>query len=116
VKEAPIAKLFGRASGLDMAIEPVLHGWKAKVGYDKAGPFAAESELQQIESFTFQNRSDKVSTYGDIDITRDPTGPDSARKLRAAFNAIVDRLPSKKPPDPVFVVAKNIDAVKNPLG
>ncbi len=77
-------------------------------------PFANESESLQIDELTIENRTDKVSIYGSIDITRDKRGLEAARKLSALFKAMVDKLESEDLPDKLSQ-PKNMDTVKNPF-
>ena len=44
-------------------------------------PFANESEALQVDELTIENRTDRVSIYGSIDITRDRRGQEMARRF-----------------------------------
>ncbi len=77
-------------------------------------PFANESESLQIDELTIENRTDKVSIYGSIDITRDKRGLEMARALKQLFDSILKRLSQEDLPDSI-PPPQNIDEVKNPL-
>jgi hypothetical protein len=77
-------------------------------------PFANESDSLEIGGLTFENRIDRVSIYGDIDITRDKRGLDAALTLAALVNSVVERLSSEDLPESIGSTQK-IDTVKNPF-
>lgn len=52
-------------------------------------PYANESEVVQIEGLTIENRADRISIYGEIDITRDKQGLKAAKELWAIIDATV---------------------------
>lgn len=63
----------------------------------KAAPFAFkpyENDHQslQIGELVFENQTDKVIAYGDIEITKDEQGLSQALKLQQLFNLIVAEL------------------------
>ena len=76
-------------------------------------PYANESDEQEIGNLKIENRLDRISLYGDLDITRDQTGLVAARDLKVLIDEIVSALESEKPPEklPEPVVKK----VKNPF-
>ena len=77
-------------------------------------PFANESESLRIDDLTIENRTDKVSLYGSIDITRDKPGLKLARSLKLLVDAIVERLSREDLPESI-PPPQNIDEVKNPF-
>ena len=77
-------------------------------------PFANESEALQIDDLTIENRTDKVSFYGSIDITRDKRGLELARSLKLLLDSIVERLSQEDLPESI-PPPRNIDVVKNPF-
>ncbi len=77
-------------------------------------PFANESESLQIDDLTIENRTDRVSIYGSIDITRDRRGLEMAKMLAQLFDAIIGRLSQEDLPESLPPPA-NIDVVKNPF-
>ncbi|SUD92213.1 hypothetical protein [Psychrobacter phenylpyruvicus] len=65
----------------------------------KAAPFAFkpyENDHQslQIGELVFENQTDKVIAYGDIEITKNKQGLEQALKLQQLFNLIVAKLQS----------------------
>jgi hypothetical protein len=77
-------------------------------------PFANESESLQIDDLTIENRTDKVSIYGSIDITRDKRGLELAQSIKSLLDSIVKRLSQEDLPDSI-PPPQNIDEVKNPF-
>jgi len=67
-------------------------------------PFANESESLGIGDLTIENRTDRISIYGSIDLTRDKSGLEHARMLKAVLDKVVQvlkrekNLPDKIPP------------------
>ena len=55
-------------------------------------PYKNDHQSLQIGDLTFENQTDKVITYGDIEITKDKQGLNRALKLQKLFNLIVDEL------------------------
>jgi hypothetical protein len=79
-------------------------------------PFADEAASTSVGDLTIENRLDRVSLYGSLDLTRDQQGLESARRLRALLEAIVkvlegngDRLPEKDQDKP------DVTRVPNPF-
>jgi hypothetical protein len=77
-------------------------------------PFANESESMQISDLTVENRIDKVSLYGSIDITRDKRGLELAQTMQSLLDSIVERLSQEDLPESI-PPPRNIDVVKNPF-
>ncbi len=80
----------------------------------KFDPFANESDSLEIGGLTFENRVDRVSIYGSIDITRDKKGLEAAKKIAALLDSVVKRLSSEKLPDSI-PPPKEEEVVKNPF-
>ena len=59
-------------------------------------PFTNESESLGIADLTIENRTDRVSIYGNIDLTRDKAGLEHARMLKAVIEKVVRVLESEK--------------------
>ncbi|BEH08944.1 hypothetical protein GSUET_05560 [Geobacter sulfurreducens subsp. ethanolicus] len=76
-------------------------------------PFKNESECLQIGSLTVENRIDRVSIYGSIDITRDKEGLAVARELKSILDLTLTELESAELPDKV--TQKPAKIVKNPF-
>ena len=62
-------------------------------------PFANESESLQIGDLTVENRINKVSMYGSIDITRDKRGLELAQAIKHLLDSIVERLSQEDLPE-----------------
>lgn len=79
-------------------------------------PFANESDSLSLGDFTVENRTDRVSLYGSLDLTRDKAGLQHARALKALLDKVVTTLEAEKNlPDKVAPPAKP-ETVKNPFG
>ncbi len=76
-------------------------------------PFKNESECLQIGSLTVENRVDRVSIFGSIDITRDKEGLAVARELKSVLDLTLAELESAELPDKVTL--KPAKTVKNPF-
>ncbi|HYH38161.1 MAG TPA: hypothetical protein VD860_08070 [Azospirillum sp.] len=78
-------------------------------------PFANESDSVGIAGLTVENRTDRVSLYGNLDLTRDKEGLKNARALRDLLDRVVTALeadkalPDRIPPPPAT------DSVDNPF-
>lgn len=58
-------------------------------------PYVNESESIQIEGLTIENRLDRISIYGEIDITKDKEGLKAAKKLKNIIDAALKVLESE---------------------
>jgi hypothetical protein len=76
-------------------------------------PFANESESLQIGDLTIENRTDRVSIYGSIDLTLDKSGLDHARRLKAILDQTVAEMEKVNLPDRVAL--KKPETIKNPF-
>lgn len=76
-------------------------------------PFKKESECLQIGSLTVENRIDRVSIFGSVDITRDKVGLAAARELKSILDLTLTELESAELPDKVTL--KPAKTVKNPF-
>ncbi|NTW52307.1 MAG: hypothetical protein HGB22_06950 [Chlorobiaceae bacterium] len=79
----------------------------------KISPFANESESLNIGGLSIENRQDRVSIYGSIDITRDRQGLDHARMLKTLFDDILAALDSAPLPDKISI--EPAENVENPF-
>lgn len=57
-------------------------------------PYENDHQSLQIGELVFENQTDKVIAYGDIEITKNKQGLDQALKLQQLFNLIVTELQS----------------------
>lgn len=76
-------------------------------------PFKNESECLQIDGLTIENRMDRVSIYGSIDITLDQEGLEKAKQLKAILDRILTELESSTLPDKI--VTAPVEIVANPF-
>ncbi len=72
-------------------------------------PYANESDVLHIGALTVENRVDRITVSGDIDLTLDQAGLASARQLLALLAQVVatlegQDLPERLPPPPVTIV------------
>lgn len=72
-----------------------------------------ESETVDIGKLTIENRTDRVTIYGSLDVTRDQAGLAAAKELKATIDAIVAFLEAEKLPEHVQMKAPS--EVKNPF-
>lgn len=77
-------------------------------------PFANEEEVITIEELLIENRLDRISIHGSVDITKDKQGLEYAFALKRQIDTIVESLKREDLPERIRVenVAKE---VKNPF-
>lgn len=78
-------------------------------------PFTDESESLSIGDLTIENRTDRISIYGNIDLTRDRAGLEHARKLKAVLDKVVQALESEKNLPNDIALPDMPDEVSNPF-
>jgi hypothetical protein len=76
----------------------------------KFAPYQNESDVLNIGGLCIENRLDRISIHGDIDLTADHVGLADARALHQLLAAVVDwleaqQLPDKLPPPVTSIVA-----------
>lgn len=76
-------------------------------------PFANEADVVFVGELMIENRLDRITLSGNVDLTADQAGLDRARQLHQLLGAVVGRLeaadlPGRLPPPPVT-------KVKNPF-
>lgn len=59
-------------------------------------PFKNEEDALMIDDLTIENRLDRVSLYGSVQLTRDRTGLQQARQLKEVVDAVVAALEAEK--------------------
>ena len=79
----------------------------------KIAPFVNETDSLSIGELTIENREDRISIYGSIDITRDKEGFAQAEILQTLFNDIMARMKEGDLPDKISI--KPADNVANPF-
>lgn len=77
-------------------------------------PYANESDVLNIGRLAIENRLDRVTLSGDVDLTADQAGLAHARALRQLLADVVARLeaqdlPASLPPPAVKTVANPFD-------
>ena len=76
---------------------------------------AFENETIQIvvDHLNIENRLDRVSVYGSLDITKDQVGLDRALALQAVLAATIAALQAQALP--AMLPAPKIDTIRNPF-
>ena len=62
-------------------------------------PFANEADVAGIGDLMLENRVDRITISGDVDLTADVPGLDKARRLHALLGEIVAALEARELPD-----------------
>jgi hypothetical protein len=74
-------------------------------------PYANESDVIEIGNLMIENRVDRITLSGDIDLTLDQVGLAQARQLHRLLTDVVTALESQTLPDklprPVIEIVKN---------
>lgn len=78
-------------------------------------PFADEADSLQIDDLTVENRTDRVSLYGSVALTKDRAGLEHARALKTVLDAVIAALEDEENL-PETVATKPPDQVPNPFG
>lgn len=80
-------------------------------------PYANESEVLQLEGLTIENRTDRISIHGEIDITKDKQGLKAVRELKNFIDDTLKVLESeeRKGTLPDTVTLEKTVAVDNPF-
>jgi hypothetical protein len=76
-------------------------------------PYANEADVLHIGGLSIENRVDRVSVHGDVDLTRDKAGLAHARALLALLAYVVNKLESESLPDHLPPPA--VGSVPNPF-
>ncbi|MCU6501571.1 hypothetical protein LPN04_27630 [Rugamonas sp. A1-17] len=61
-------------------------------------PYANESDVLNIGQLSIENRLDRITLSGDVDLTADQAGLEDARALHQLLGEVVARLESQKLP------------------
>lgn len=80
----------------------------------KIVPFANERDTTEIDGLIIENRIDRISVYGSVDITRDKTGLGRARELVSVLRSVLEKLESEELPDSL-PPPQGIDTIENPF-
>lgn len=84
---------------------------KGKGGFE---PFANESDVLHVGNLTLENRVDRVTLSGDVDLTADRQGLDAARLLYALLGQVVAKLEAQPLPD--RLPPPDVQTVDNQIG
>ena len=80
-------------------------------------PFMAyenETDSFQIDTLTVENRLDRISIYGSLEITKDKHGLEAALKLKRVIDASIDALKrDKNLPDKIATLPE--ESLANPF-
>lgn len=76
-------------------------------------PFKNESDCIQIDELTIENRVDRVSIFGSIDLTLDKEGFKKARELKAILDITLAEIENTDLPDKIAIAKPKI--VDNPF-
>lgn len=80
---------------------------------DTIRPYANEEESLEIGDLTVENRLDRVSLYGSLELTKDKRGLKAARQLKLLVDETVAALEAVELPDEVETLPT--DRVPNPF-
>lgn len=73
-----------------------------------------ETDSFQIDNLSIENRLDRISIYGSLDLTKDRHGLESALKLKRIIDASIDALKrDKNLPDKIATLPE--ESVTNPF-
>lgn len=81
----------------------------------KFNPFANESDALSMGELNIENRLDRVSVFGSLDITRDKEGLRVAKELKSLLERVVESLQSEPLPDRIQEYEDVADTVANPF-
>lgn len=78
-------------------------------------PYANEADVLTVDNLSIENRVDRVTLQGDVELTKDRRGLALARQLKAVLDATVKALEAEQAL-PEAVQAEAPTMVKNPFG
>lgn len=78
-------------------------------------PFDGEADVLTVGNLSVENRQDRLTLQGDVELTRDKKGLALARELKALLDATVKTLEADKAL-PEEVAVEKPRSVKNPFG
>ena len=76
-------------------------------------PFKNEADSVEIGDLTIENRVDRVSIFGSIDITKDKIGLSAALELKSILDEVLSELQSADLPEKIEIKAP--ETVPNPF-
>ena len=78
-------------------------------------PYQNESDVLTLGNLTIENRVDRISLMGDVELTKDQRGLLLAKKLKAVIDATVLALEAEKGTLPASVATNPPTKVRNPF-
>ena len=78
-------------------------------------PYENEAESISFGTLTIENRNDRVTIYGNLDLTRDKAGLANALQLKEIMDLIVHVLEETSDLPDKIAVPKPTKAIKNPF-
>lgn len=75
--------------------------------------YANEADSISLAGLTIENRLDRISLYGDVDLTADQRGLALARQLHALLGEAIAKLESM--PLPEVLPTSQVHTVRNPF-
>ena len=78
-------------------------------------PFQNESEVLSVGNLDVENRTDRITVHGNVDLTRDKEGLENARALKAVLDKIVQALESQQELPDKVAAPREPTEVKNPF-
>lgn len=76
-------------------------------------PFANEADVVEIGNLTIENRLDRITIAGDVDLTLDKAGLVKARALQQLVGAVLAKMEEGALPE--TLPAADVKAVDNPF-
>jgi hypothetical protein len=76
-------------------------------------PYANEADVLQVGDLTIENRLDRITLAGDVDLTLDQAGLAKARLLQQLLADVLARLEAQ--PLPASLPAPDVTTVANPF-
>ena len=80
---------------------------------DNFRPFENEADCLQIGDLTIENRVDRVSIFGSLDLTLDKEGLKAAKELKGILDQTLSKMEKLDLPDKITLLAP--ETVKNPF-
>ncbi len=76
-------------------------------------PYANEADTFQIGELTIENRIDRISLFGTLDITLDREGMKKAKELKSLLDATFAELEKNELPEKIAIIPT--ETVENPF-
>ncbi len=76
-------------------------------------PYANEADVVQIDNLMIENRLDRITISGDVDLTADQAGLALARRLKEVVDAVLGKLEGQALPE--RLPPPDVKSVENPF-